>query len=249
MSESAELPDHSPYAVDLNRGGRGDAGHPAHPDVALLSPEFYVHPHPLFSWMRDHAPVYWDDGVGIWGITRYADVMTVAKDWRTFCSGKGSRLGATKSANKSARHVISGGLEALLANPDQLEALHRDPSLVHGAIEEMLRWVTPIQNMNRTAAREGELGGQQIREGDRMLLLLYLTAVTTAWAHNSRASSCTCSSRRCSNAGTRSRSCPRIAGCPGDAGTSHSAWSRCRSDSESARVPRTPDPLMDEANP
>ncbi|MFN8016676.1 MAG: cytochrome P450 [Acidimicrobiales bacterium] len=39
------------------------------------------------------------------------------------------------------------------------------------AVEEMLRWVTPIKNMNRTATRDVEVGGQQIREGDNVLLL------------------------------------------------------------------------------
>ena len=39
------------------------------------------------------------------------------------------------------------------------------------AIEEMLRWVTPVRNMNRTATRDTTIGGQRIREGDRMLLL------------------------------------------------------------------------------
>jgi cytochrome P450 family 142 subfamily A polypeptide 1 len=67
--------------------------------------------------------------------------------------------------------VISGGLEALLRDRDQLRALQADPSKLEVAIEEMVRWVTPIQNMNRTATRDTELGGQKIREGDRLLLL------------------------------------------------------------------------------
>ena len=50
-----------------------------------------------------------------------------------------------------------------------------DRSLLPGAIEEMLRWVSPVRNMNRTATRDLELGGQSILEGDR-LLLLYLAA-------------------------------------------------------------------------
>lgn len=54
---------------------------------------------------------------------------------------------------------------------DQWEALRSDRSLLPGAVEEMLRWVTPIQNMNRTATRDVALGGQRIREGDRLLLL------------------------------------------------------------------------------
>ncbi len=77
--------------------------------------------------------------------------------------------------DETTRHVMSGGLEALLLNPDQFEALRQDRSLLPGAIEEMLRWVTPVRNMNRTATRDVELAGQQILAGDR-LLLLYLSA-------------------------------------------------------------------------
>jgi cytochrome P450 family 142 subfamily A polypeptide 1 len=73
--------------------------------------------------------------------------------------------------DETTRHVISGGAEALLRHPDALARLRADRSLLPGAIEEMLRWTTPIQNMNRTATRDVDLGGQKIREGERMLLL------------------------------------------------------------------------------
>jgi cytochrome P450 family 142 subfamily A polypeptide 1 len=73
--------------------------------------------------------------------------------------------------DETTRHVISGGTEALLRHPDQLAALRADPSLLPSAIEEMLRWVTPVRNMNRTATRDVEVAGQKMREGDRILLL------------------------------------------------------------------------------
>ena len=320
---STDLIDDSPYRVVLDRAGTRTPEHPTREDIRLLDPGFYADPHPKFRWMREHAPVYWDDTTGIWGLAGYREVMTVSKDWKTFGSGKGSRpdssvpsminfdppehnlrrrivssgftprrvadhepflrrkvgelfdavagsgrcdfvrdiatplpmfmigelmglpeadheqllhwsdLFATGGdevrdeipeavlayaeyikraiaerrgqggedlvslvvdaeiegrrlgdddlvfetmlilvgGDETTRHVISGGLEALLRNPDQLEALRRDRSLLAGAVEEMLRWVTPIQNMNRTASRDVELGGQAIREGDRLLLL------------------------------------------------------------------------------
>ena len=312
----------SPYLRTLRPGTRA-AAHPTRDDVRLLSPDFYADPHERFTWMRTHAPVYWDDATGIWGIARHADVMTVAKDWETFCSGEGSRpdssvpsminmdppqhvlrrriisagftqrrvqdhepylrrkvrelLGAVAArgecdfvrdvatplpmymigelmglpesdhatllhwsdlfaagdaaladqirdaviayaeyikrqiaarrggagedlvslavnavvdgerltendlifetmlvlvgGDETTRHVISGGLAALLEHPAQLAKLRANPQLVPSAVEEMLRWVTPIQNMNRTATRDAEVGGQKIRAGDRMLLL------------------------------------------------------------------------------
>jgi cytochrome P450 family 142 subfamily A polypeptide 1 len=73
--------------------------------------------------------------------------------------------------DETTRHVISGGVEALLRNPDQLEQLRGDPSLLPGAIEEMLRWATPVRNMNRTATTDVDIDGQHIAEGDRILLL------------------------------------------------------------------------------
>jgi cytochrome P450 family 142 subfamily A polypeptide 1 len=73
--------------------------------------------------------------------------------------------------DETTRHVISAGVAALLQHPDQLAALRADPSLMAGAIEEMLRWATPVRNMNRTATADVEVNGQQVREGDRILLL------------------------------------------------------------------------------
>ncbi len=73
--------------------------------------------------------------------------------------------------DETTRHVITGGMEALLRRPDQARKLVADPSLVPTAVEEMLRWVTPIQNMNRTATRDVELGGARIRAGDKVLPL------------------------------------------------------------------------------
>ena len=73
--------------------------------------------------------------------------------------------------DETTRHVMSGGLEALLLHPEQWEMLQNDRSLLDNAIEEMLRWVTPVRNMNRTATVDVELGGQKVLAGDRLLLL------------------------------------------------------------------------------
>lgn len=73
--------------------------------------------------------------------------------------------------DETTRHVMSGGLEALLLHPEQWHMLLEDRSLLPNAIEEMLRWVTPVRNMNRTATRDVDLGGQRVLEGDRLLLL------------------------------------------------------------------------------
>jgi len=308
--------------------------HPTRADIALLDPEFHQDPFERYAWMRAHAPMYWDAGArtwdggqGLWGVTRYDDIRTVASNQALFCSGNSSRpdsppvpsminqdepvhlarrgvirrrftpqavrsyeafarrcvtrlidavaergecdfvreiatplpmliigellgvpesdyqkllhwsdlfatglqdmppehlervveavrawneyitfwfekrraepgddlisaivhakvLGARLSheelmheamlilvgGDETTRHTISGGLEALLRRPAQLAELRAAPALLPTAIEEMLRWTTPVKNMNRTATADTELGGQQIRRGDKLLL-------------------------------------------------------------------------------
>jgi len=73
--------------------------------------------------------------------------------------------------DETTRHVISGGMYQLLKHPDQRRALARDPSAIPTAVEEMLRWVSPIQNMARTATHDVVLHGQKIEEGQKVLLL------------------------------------------------------------------------------
>mgnify|MGYP000477331975 FL=1 len=305
-------------------GGRGPAGHPTRPEIQLLSPDFYANFDELTEWMRQEAPLYWDDSTGIWGASSHELVSMMSREWHTFCSGKGSRpessvpsminfdapehtkrrrlvgngftprrvadhepylrekvtqlidsvidkgscdivadiatplpmymigelMGLPEEDNdtllhwsdifatggetialadvqmavigwndyimkkvnerrgkdgqdlvslivnaewegeslsdvdimfetmlvlvggdETTRHVISAGTAALLQNPDQLALLKSDMSLLPGAIEEMLRWASPIRNMNRTATKDVVVNGMQIRENDRVLLL------------------------------------------------------------------------------
>jgi cytochrome P450 family 142 subfamily A polypeptide 1 len=73
--------------------------------------------------------------------------------------------------DETTRHVISGGMYELMRNPDQYAKLVADPSKIPTAVEEMLRWVSPIKNMTRTALHDTEVGGQDIKAGDKLLLL------------------------------------------------------------------------------
>jgi cytochrome P450 len=70
---------------------------------------------------------------------------------------------------------IAGGLEALLRHPEQLARLRDDPSLGAGAIEEMIRWVTPVKEFMRTATEDRIVGPQTIPAGDSVYLA-YLSA-------------------------------------------------------------------------
>jgi cytochrome P450 family 142 subfamily A polypeptide 1 len=72
---------------------------------------------------------------------------------------------------ETTRTVISHGLRTFVDHPDQWEALAADPSLVPSAVEEVLRWVTPLNNMFRTVVTDTEIGGQALSAGDRVMLL------------------------------------------------------------------------------
>jgi cytochrome P450 family 142 subfamily A polypeptide 1 len=303
---------------------------PSNPAIRLLDGSWYAEdPHAQFAWMREHAPLYWDDGGQVWGVATYAELLRVSKDPETFCSRMSSRpdsppipsminlddpehrqrrglvnkgltprrvqdheprvrricdelvdrvaplgrcdfvrdlaaplpmaiigdllgvepedramllhwsddmLAATSASappeamdramktfaqyadyargviadrrawprddmmstlvhaeidgrrlgdedliqegllilvggDETTRHVITGGMEALVRNPDERRKLVANPALLPLAVEEMLRWVSPIKNMNRTATRDVEVAGARVREGDKLLLL------------------------------------------------------------------------------
>jgi cytochrome P450 family 142 subfamily A polypeptide 1 len=72
---------------------------------------------------------------------------------------------------ETTRTVIARGLVELTRHPDQWEALAADPSLVPGAVEELIRWVTPLNNFFRTATRDAKIADTDVRAGDRVILL------------------------------------------------------------------------------
>ena len=79
------------------------------------------------------------------------------------------------AGNETTRNLISGGSLLLMREPEQKQRLLAEPALLPNAIEEMLRWWTPVQSFIRTATRDTEMRGKQIAEGD-VLLLLYASA-------------------------------------------------------------------------
>jgi cytochrome P450 family 142 subfamily A polypeptide 1 len=73
--------------------------------------------------------------------------------------------------DETTRHVISEGMYQLLQHPDQRQLLVDDPEVYGTAVEEMLRWVSPIKNMARQLTKDTEFHGQQLHEGEKVLLL------------------------------------------------------------------------------
>jgi cytochrome P450 len=72
--------------------------------------------------------------------------------------------------NDTTRNSMSGGLWALHNNPDQYRKLLGNPTLVSTMIPEIIRWVTPVIHMRRTALQDAELGGKRIRTGDKVAM-------------------------------------------------------------------------------
>jgi len=74
------------------------------------------------------------------------------------------------AGNETTRNAISHGVNALIEHPDQWELLRDNPSLVDSAVEEILRWSTPVNVFRRTATCDVELHGETIREGDSVAM-------------------------------------------------------------------------------
>jgi len=72
--------------------------------------------------------------------------------------------------NDTTRNSLTGGVLALNQNPDQYQKLREHPELIPKLVPEIIRWQTPLAYMRRTAVQDTELGGKQIKKGDKLLM-------------------------------------------------------------------------------
>jgi cytochrome P450 len=79
------------------------------------------------------------------------------------------------AGHDTTSHTLSGGLEAVIRTPGALHQLQEDPGLIPNAVDEMVRWVSPLRGFTRTAQEDYDLHGTTIRAGD-MVLLSYPSA-------------------------------------------------------------------------
>jgi len=70
----------------------------------------------------------------------------------------------------TTRNLVAGGMDALFEHPAERERLTADPGLLPAAIEEMLRWTSPVIYMRRTATADTELGGRRIEAGQKVVM-------------------------------------------------------------------------------
>ncbi|HXO02342.1 MAG TPA: cytochrome P450 [Stellaceae bacterium] len=72
--------------------------------------------------------------------------------------------------NDTTRNSMTGGLFALSQHPGEYQKLRDDPSLIPGMVSEIIRYVTPVIHMRRTAKEDSELGGKKIKQGDKVVI-------------------------------------------------------------------------------
>jgi len=74
------------------------------------------------------------------------------------------------AGNETTRQAISHSMKALIDNPDQMQWLLDNPDKYQTAIEELIRWASPVYHFRRTATRDTELGGKKIKAGDKVVM-------------------------------------------------------------------------------
>jgi cholest-4-en-3-one 26-monooxygenase len=74
------------------------------------------------------------------------------------------------AGNETTRNAITGGMYALIKNPEQWDKLKNDPSLLPTAADEIVRYVSPVMHFRRQATRDIEVGGQLIKKGEKVVI-------------------------------------------------------------------------------
>ena len=106
-----------------------------------------------------------DDLLSLLATSHVGEVPLTPQQVQMFC------LTLVVAGNETTRSLLSGGALALAEHPDQRAALAADPSLLPGAVEECLRWTSPIQAFCRTAVTDVEVAGTPVSAGDYLVLL------------------------------------------------------------------------------
>jgi cytochrome P450 family 142 subfamily A polypeptide 1 len=75
------------------------------------------------------------------------------------------------AGNETTRNALTGGMSQLIENPGERQKLIDDPSLIPSAVEEIVRYVSPVLNFARTATQDTELRGRKIKQGEKILLM------------------------------------------------------------------------------
>ena len=134
----------------------------AFPDATMrASMEIFEFANELAGWRR-RAPS--DDLVSVLTLAQPDGERLTQREFELFF------LLLATAGHVTTRHLLAGAMLALFEHPPQWRALVENPALLGTGAEEMLRWVTPGMQFQRTAARDAVIGGQPVAAGDRVAL-------------------------------------------------------------------------------
>lgn len=151
------------WAADTLSAGSLKFGDPRMADFGTALVEFIAATSELIAHRREEPR---DDLVSVWAHG------TVDGETLSDAAILEEALLLLDGGAETSRNVIAGGLLAILDNPQQLALVRADDSLLErSGVEELIRWVTPILNMRRTATQDHVLHGKAISKGDEILLM------------------------------------------------------------------------------
>ena len=107
-------------------------------------------------------------GESLIAVLKNAELDGEQVDLMSFC---GLFVQIAIAGNETTRSTLVGGVLELIRQPDALRALQHDPARIPGAVEEMLRWLSPVHYFRRTAMRDTSLRDQKLAAGDRVVML------------------------------------------------------------------------------
>ena len=114
----------------------------------------------------------WDERVATPGGNDLISMMagSPATQEMPFMEFLGNLLLLIVGGNDTTRNSVSGGVLALNRHPDEYDKLRKNPALIQSMVPEIIRWQTPLTHMRRTALEDIELGGKNIRKGDKVVM-------------------------------------------------------------------------------
>lgn len=107
-------------------------------------------------------------GESLIAVLKNAELDGEQVDLMTFC---GLFVQIAIAGNETTRSTLVGGMLELIRRPEVYQRLLRDPARIPDAVEEMLRWLSPVHYFRRTATRDTSIRGQRIAAGDRVVMM------------------------------------------------------------------------------
>lgn len=157
-----------------------------------ILPEQLRDPYPLYARARREEPVFYSRQLDVWIITRYADILAILRDTDRFSSFNSlyaqaapipevrevlreeavcNAIDLLAAGHETTTNLIGNGVDLLLRYPEVARTLREDSGLIAPAIDEMLRYESPVHGFYRGVTADVEVAGTRIPKGARLFLL------------------------------------------------------------------------------